>query len=446
MSHRQRGLLRRVLAGLLIAIPLFWCFQLCQGFTYWYGSQTQSLVALGILLTGISFLIGYSLLTRRRVHRMVRAAQTGDTDTLQTFLNKDPLIELLKYKRKSLLELAREAEQPEVVALLEPYFQAPAMSQGKFQMLVYLCMVPAVGLLFVVSNTDAWGRSLLKATLALGGDLDSTKGLDHVLPLAAAMDQHNVQWTRLLLEYGADPFHPSPPDPPLYGFSPMEIVLINDDLAGVQQLLRDAQPVYLKQIRQRPLLHTAQSPATARLLLKHGADVHSKDPLGMTPLHWASTRALPLVTLLVAHGADIHARDNLGKTPLHFAAKGSRPDVAAFLLDHGAELEARDKEGETPLILAAHGGDETTVSFFLEQGASVHAYAEKAACERYSPLHAAVGHNRTAVVKLLLEHGADVNLQGPGGCTPLDVAEEKRPQRFATLLRKHGAQRGRELP
>ena len=43
------------------------------------------------------------------------------------------------------------------------------------------------------------------------------------------------------------------------------------------------------------------------------------------------------------------------------------------------------------------------------------------------------------IVRLLLDHGADVNVKNKAGSTPLAIAVEKGRKAIAELLRRHGA-------
>jgi ankyrin repeat protein len=56
-----------------------------------------------------------------------------------------------------------------------------------------------------------------------------------------------------------------------------------------------------------------------------------------------------------------------------------------------------------------------------------------------TPLHFAASSGSTKVVKLLLSNGANVNAKDNGGCTPLDVATIE----VADLLRHYRAKRGK---
>ena len=53
------------------------------------------------------------------------------------------------------------------------------------------------------------------------------------------------------------------------------------------------------------------------------------------------------------------------------------------------------------------------------------------------------GHKE--IVELLITKGADVNVQGVAGGTPLDNAILRKHPETADLLRKHGGKTGEEL-
>ena len=98
-----------------------------------------------------------------------------------------------------------------------------------------------------------------------------------------------------------------------------------------------------------------------RLLIRHGADVATRDDNHSTPLHLAaSKRSAEIVDLLIRHGADVNAENGNRSTPLHLAA-GSRlaleGTVVRLLLRHGANVYAKDGEGRTPLEIALLEGN-----------------------------------------------------------------------------------------
>ena len=82
-------------------------------------------------------------------------------------------------------------------------------------------------------------------------------------------------------------------------------------------------------------------------LLENGADVHTKNNEGSTPLQCASSDGHTLVAL-VENIADVHANTSSGETPLHRACVNGHAEVA-----NGADVYAKNRDGDTPLTLLA---------------------------------------------------------------------------------------------
>ncbi|MEP7304000.1 MAG: ankyrin repeat domain-containing protein [Acidobacteriota bacterium] len=215
----------------------------------------------------------------------------------------------------------------------------------------------------------------------------------------------------------------------------------------------------------------------AALLLERGADPNVTDVTGMTPLYAAvelhtvemyperrplrksanRTSTLDLMKLLLAKGATPDAplkgptlrwgrrrgpgdgALGQGATPLMRAARLA--DVAAMrvLLDGGADISRKLKDGTTVLMLAAGAGWRTgetilggkdygpesdtleAVRLCLEKGASVN----DVDANGVTALHDAVVRGPD-VLRLLLDHGATLDVKDKRGRTPLDVAQGVR--------------------
>ena len=52
---------------------------------------------------------------------------------------------------------------------------------------------------------------------------------------------------------------------------------------------------------------------------------------------------------------------------------------------------------------------------------------------------------RKETAELLIANGADVNVRGFGGMTPLNMAADEGQKEIADILRKHGGKTGEEL-
>lgn len=77
---------------------------------------------------------------------------------------------------------------------------------------------------------------------------------------------------------------------------------------------------------------------TVRLLIKHNAELNTKDISGWTPLHVAcAENDVELVRLLVSRGARINATDNHGNSPLRLARQIGSKEVIEYLKSQGAK-------------------------------------------------------------------------------------------------------------
>ena len=148
-----------------------------------------------------------------------------------------------------------------------------------------------------------------------------------------------------------------------------------------------------------------------------------------TPLHRAAEAGDALtVTQMLAQGYGPNTPDRDGKTPLHWV---NYIDVANRLIEHGANVNAVNHGGYRPLHSASRRGCTALVKLLLEHGADVSANAGH---YRLTPLHLAVDDGHEAVVKILLSHGGNSHAPDWMGMTPIDVAVERENERIIRLL------------
>ena len=204
---------------------------------------------------------------------------------------------------------------------------------------------------------------------------------------------------------------------------------------------------------------------TLEALIQQGADVNKRNDANATALMWAA--ADPEKTrVLVAHGADVNARSSDMRTALMIAARRTG-NVAGvrFLLDHGAQINPNlhPAAESSPLIEAATAGDAAIVELLLSRGAAVKG-AEPALeqsyimrCSRCANLIFAKGEltkdeytmalasiaylGDVEAVRQLLDRGANVNAVDPLGRTALMYAAASDLLRLdvVKLLVEHGA-------
>ena len=217
-----------------------------------------------------------------------------------------------------------------------------------------------------------------------------------------------------------------------------------------------------------------KQPEMVRLLVKRGADPNARSAVpewdsqvsaerrrqyrpfgGLTALMYAAREGCAdCARALVEGGADPDLPGYRGITPLIMAIDNLNFDTAAYLLEAGASLDVWDWWGRTPLYMAVdmntlpHGGrpdrastDKTTalelIDRMLAKGASPDSqlkllppYRERGAdrgCDALlvtgaTPLLRAAKTFDVPAMKLLIAHGARLDLPTATGVTPLMAA------------------------
>jgi ankyrin repeat protein len=193
--------------------------------------------------------------------------------------------------------------------------------------------------------------------------------------------------------------------------SPFYLPIRNNDLLTLRKLIRDPGPKARDARGNSPLMYAAAlgSLESMRLLLDAGADPNVSNDFAAIPLMWCAGDAAK-VRLLLSKSANVDARSKLGRTPLLIAAAhDGATEAARLLIEKGADVNARDESGMSVLEQAATSNHIELVRLLLAKGAAVNT----ADGGGYTPLLQAAGNgDRNApLVKLLLEHGANVNVK-----------------------------------
>lgn len=123
--------------------------------------------------------------------------------------------------------------------------------------------------------------------------------------------------------------------------------------------------------------------------------------------------------------SDFIAKDVLAEyeSPWWTAAKKADESALKRLLDAGddRDVDAVDSDGRTALLFVAGLGSEPCVRLLAEAGANLD-HSDNAG--GLSALHMAAGYVKPGVAKLLLDLGADPEIEDDRGRTPMDLAKE----------------------
>ena len=318
--------------------------------------------------------------------------------------------------------------------------------------------------------------ALVRRLLESGADPDLGNPIGH------AVEHRDHRCLGLLIEHGAR----------LQGSGALSSLMGRDDAEGVRILVaagadpgrphpRGSAPAgLLPDMTEHPLAAAAQRDSTRVIeaLLEAGADPNAVCRDGRSALRAAVRRGSPEVAaVLLRHGArdDADEVDHL----LGACARADRTEAEAMVADHPDLMVRLAPDDQARLADLAESGELAAVRLMLELGFPPDA---RRGVDGGAALHAAAYMGRADVVRLLLEHGAELESrdgqwrgtplcwalvgsgEGPRGRRPADWVEtaevlleagasprnvwvEAKPpsEEVAALLRSHGVA-GAERP
>jgi ankyrin repeat protein len=161
------------------------------------------------------------------------------------------------------------------------------------------------------------------------------------------------------------------------------------------------------------------------LLTASPALAQSIDSSGMSALLTAVYyRRTDMVASLIEHGAEPDL--------FSAAATGNTSGLEALLLERPRSIDDHSPDGWTALALAAHFNQVDAARLLLEHGADLQLRSRNS--NRNTALHAALAGRGLETARLLLEHGADVNAADAAGWTPLHLAVDSGSTELVLLV------------
>ena len=307
-------------------------------------------------------------------------------------------------------------------------------------------------------------RTTVNALLKLHLDANTSQG-DGVTALHWAAHWDDSEMARSLILSGANTNAADD-----LGVTPLSLACTNASVGMIEKLLAAKANASAVTITGESVLMTCArsgNPAAVKALLVHGANVNAKEHLrDQTALMWAVAQRHPeVVEVLLEYGADFGTRSRVnqelivrqpqtsrivcpadiseedrhklsykaqamssitsgisrtlevacdraemapegGSTALLFAARAGDVSSAKLLLAAGANVNESGPDGSSVLVTAAYAGQGEFAEFLLSKGANPNALGAG-----YGALHAAVLRSDLGLVKALLAHGANPNIQ-----------------------------------
>lgn len=176
--------------------------------------------------------------------------------------------------------------------------------------------------------------------------------------------------------------------------------------------------------------------------LSFGADMNQEDVDGETAVHRAAVGgSAEVMKLFIEREANLNAKANNGCTPLHLAIVNSEVEVANLLLDcPEVDVSTRSNEHGSVLMSAVVAGLTSIVKRLLERNADTEIEADvdepSTSKATTTMLRAAVQQGDLEMVRWLLDHDAQVSVQGQPHSSTVWIALNGDGQNRLEIVRR----------
>ena len=183
------------------------------------------------------------------------------------------------------------------------------------------------------------------------------------------------------------------------------------------------------------------------MLLEHGAHLDMQDNEGNTALITAASKNnLSSVEILVNKGADMNIQNKQGRNPLMIACNQEARSYVKLLVERGVDTNLQDNEGLTALIIASERGEAEIIELLTSRSqAKVDLQDHKG---KTALMHIVESLKKSEqlfeqfgakVITLLIEYGANIDLQDNSGWSALMMACQNGHVKLSSMLLDKGA-------
>jgi uncharacterized protein len=353
---------------------------------------------------------------------LMTAARTGKVDAVALLLDKGALVNAKEHVRgQTALMWSVLENHPAVVSLL--------LARG--------ADINAQTIVSVPDGTTGAPQATSGDIGAHGPGIYRSRAVPSpsgaMTPLLFAAREGNLGMARLLVEARADVNRPS-----ANGTGPLVVAITNNHIDLAMFLLDKGADL------------NAADAFYKRTPLYAAVEMRNPDYTRDTPAPVGDARdPMELIKTLLARGANPNARANTtpfrgfyqvsanwanfdGQTPFLRAALSGDVTLMRLLLEHGADPNLGSNDGATPLMAAAginwvvaqtySRSDQEYLDaarLCLERGNDVHAVNSQG----FTAMHGAANRGFDAMITLLAEHGAKLDVKDKQGRTPMTFAE-----------------------
>lgn len=112
---------------------------------------------------------------------------------------------------------------------------------------------------------------------------------------------------------------------------------------------------------------------------------------------------------------------------------------------NGIDLNHKNQDGQSPLIWAAANNSCEVLKFIIfdmQESPNFASLLDQSTTKLYTPVHYAAATGSLEALKILIENGANYNLENDKGKTPLDEAFSRLQRSTYNFLKDLGAEQG----
>lgn len=177
-------------------------------------------------------------------------------------------------------------------------------------------------------------------------------------------------------------------------------------------------------------------------LLDNGVAINAQDGQGRTAIMIATyANDVEMVKILIEAGADVDIQDDMLNNPFLYAGAEGYMDVLKLMIAAGADPTITNRYGGVALIPASEHGYVEVVEELLTNTKTDVNHVNNLG---WTALLEAIilndgSEKQQKTVRLLIEHGANVNLADKDSVTPLAHAREKGFKEIEAILLEAGA-------
>ena len=324
---------------------------------------------------------------------LMMAARIGRVDCVQALLTAGAAIDARSTYEETALLHAVYREHAEVAALLLKHEADTSLADKDGD--------------GALSNAAGQGDLVVtKLLIDAGADIHAVNK-EGVTPVVKALVKGKYDTLKLLVEAGADPNSSAKGSSLLAG-----AITDGQDTLAYLLLEKGARPTEATDLTYSPLTLALRSKnfAMVKALVGRGADVTQRVPMPSgnkrcyTALQMAArVNSMPMVRLLLKHGAVVISPKDAELTALGHAASSGNSAMVKLLLGNGADMDAMSDRG-TPLIRAVAERHTHVVRVLLNEGAN----PELRGKNGRTPMHFAALRDCAAAVPLLIAAGAGI--------------------------------------